>query len=544
MAMGVPMTVEQCKSVRDFKSLAVRAEQKDAECGEDVAIFLEHDAPITYGAIFAEAMALAAGLHRLGLGKGDVVSFQLPNWRETVAIDIACCWLGIVLNPIVPIYRSNEVQHILEDCGAKAIFIPENYRNFDYREMIAEMRQSLPLLEHVILVRPANGSPVDNVSYASLVEDVGNRPSPNVPEQAPILPDDIKLIMYTSGTTGRAKAVHHSHSSLAHAIFNGVDGWQLGVDDIMLMPSPVTHITGYANGIELPFVSSAKAAFMERWNVDDAMSYITRINATFCVSATPFLQELVEKAKTTQQRLPSLRGFACGGAAVPPSLITGTREVLENCRAFRVYGCTEAPLISVGFIAEDELSLAANTDGKIYNWDVKIVDENNQILSQGCDGEIIVKGPAMMTGYGEEGQTAQSIDAQGYFHTGDIGHITPEGAIVITDRKKDIIIRGGENLSAREIEDVLYKHPLVLEAAVVSMPHERLGEGVCALLVTRDGSEPPLSELIPFFQSVKLAKQKWPERVEYRLEMPKTASGKIKKDVLRKEVVGNLMAKA
>lgn len=542
--MGKPMSVAQHKSIRDFKSFAVRAEEKATECGDDIAIFLEHDAPIRYGSIFSEAMALAAGLQRLGLGKGDVLSFQLPNWRETVAIDIACCWLGVVLNPIVPIYRANEVQHILADCGAKAIFIPDSYRNFDYQEMIAEMKQSLPLLEHVILVRTADESFGDNISYASLIHSVQNAAGQGIPERVEILPSDTKLIMYTSGTTGRAKAVYHSHDSLAHAIFNGVDGWHLGEDDIMLMPSPVTHITGYANGIELPFLSDAKAAFMERWNVDDAMSYITRINATFCVSATPFLQELVEKSKSTRQRLPSLRGFACGGAAVPPNLITATRDVLENCRAFRVYGCTEAPLISVGFIGDDELSLAANTDGRIYNWDVKIIDEQGGELALGGDGEIIVKGPAMMKGYGEAEQTAESVDSHGYFHTGDIGHITPEGAIVITDRKKDIIIRGGENLSAREIEDVLYKHPLVLEAAVVSMPHERLGEGVCALLVTRDGSEPSLSDLIPFFQQVKLAKQKWPERVEYRLDMPKTASGKIKKDVLRKEVVSHLAKNA
>ncbi len=533
--VDLPMAVEQRKSlVREFRSLADRALERAAKRGDETAIYLEHDSAISYGAIFTEAMALASGLNRLGFVKGDVLSFQLPNWRETVAIDIACCWLGLVLNPIVPIYRDNEVRHILADCRAKAIFIPDSYRNFNYAEMIAELKSELPLLEQVIIVR-GDATRAAECSYASLVNETGAYPA-----QAAIAPDDTKIIMYTSGTTGKAKAVYHSHSSLAHAIFNGVDGWGLAEGDIMLMPSPVTHITGYANGIELPFFSEAKAAFMERWNVDAAVAYIERIKATFCVSATPFLQELVEKAKSSGCRLHSLRAFACGGAAVPPSLITTTRDVLENCRAFRVYGCTEAPLISVGFIGEDELLLAANTDGRVFNWDVKIIDDNNDELGLGCDGEVIVKGPAMMAGYGEESQTAQSVDSHGYFHTGDIGHLTPEGAIVITDRKKDIIIRGGENLSAREIEDVLYKHPLVLEAAVVAMPHARLGEGVCALLVTRDGTKPSLAELIPFFQQVKLAKQKWPERVEYRTEMPKTPSGKIKKDILRKEVVQNL----
>ena len=304
----------------------------------------------------------------------------------------------------------------------------------------------------------------------------------------------------------------------------------------MLMPSPVTHITGFANGIEQAFISDCKAAFMERWDVNNAVAYIEKVGATGCVSATPFLQELVEKAKNDSLDLPSLRFFACGGASVPPNLITDAHSALANCRAFRVYGCTEAPLITVGFVKPEEEMLAATTDGRINNWDVIIADDNGKPLAQGLDGEILVKGPAMMLGYGEEEQTRQAIDDRGYFYTGDIGHITGQGAIVITDRKKDIIIRGGENISAREIEDVLHQHPLISEAAVVAMPHERLGEGVCALLVTRNSVQLDLAELQLFLERSGLAKQKWPQRLEMRDELEKTASGKVRKDVLRQTV--------
>ncbi|NHN39248.1 AMP-binding protein [Pseudomaricurvus alcaniphilus] len=513
------------------KSLAEYAAALAATRPDDIAIYLEDAEPIRYGSIFTEAMSLAASLADLGLKAGDVVSFQLPNWRETVALDIAATWLGLVVNPVIPIYRDRELAFILADSRARCLFIPGTYRKFDYPAMIQRLQPQLPELEFVVTVRDEEKRD-GTLAYEALIQA---DPSAAPARQA-IAGDSVKLIMYTSGTTGRAKAVRHSHNSLARAIDNGVEGWGLGEGDVMLMPSPVTHVTGFANGIELPFLSGCKTAFMERWDVDQAVAYIARVKATGCVSATPFLQELVDKAERESLRLPSLRFFACGGASVPPTLIQRAHRVLENCRAFRVYGCTEAPLVTVGFIKPEEELLAGTTDGRIHNWDVVVVDDDGKPVAAGEDGELLVKGPAMMLGYGEEEQTREAVDANGYFHTGDIGHITPERAIVITDRKKDIIIRGGENLSAREIEDVLHQHELINEVAVVSMPHERLGEGVCAFVVTRDQAPLSLAQLRPFLEQRGLARQKWPERVEQVEELQKTASGKVRKDILRQQI--------
>ena len=517
------------------KNLADYAQEKAFNTPEAVAIYLETGEHITFGSIFKEAMALAASLSKLGLNAGDVISFQLPNWREAVAIDIAAVWLGLVVNPVIPIYRDHELAFILADSRCRCLFIPGVYRGYDFPEMIERLSPELPDLAYVITVRDQErreGASGDMLRYESLVEQRGE----SVPAKQPTDMSAVKVVMYTSGTTGRAKAVRHSHQSLARAIDNGVEGWHLADGDVMLMPSPVTHITGFANGIEQAFISDCKTAFMERWDVDLAVSYIERVGATGCVSATPFLQELVEKARRDSLALPTLRFFACGGASVPPTLITDAHEVFANCRAFRVYGCTEAPLISVGFMQPDEESLAATTDGRINNWNVLIVDDEGQSLAQGEDGEILVKGPALMLGYGEEQQTRQAINNQGYFATGDIGHITPEGAIVITDRKKDIIIRGGENISAREIEDVLHRHDMISEAAVVAIPHARLGEGVCAVLVMRHSATLSMAELQAFLQEAGLAKQKWHERIELSDEWQKTASGKVRKDVLRQQV--------
>lgn len=511
-------------------TLAQCAQLKAQQTPDEIAIYLEDGEHIRYGSIFEEAMSLASALKTAGLKAGDVISFQLPNWREAVAVDIAASWLGLVVNPVIPIYRDRELAFLLADCRAKCLFIPGVYRRFDFPEMIQRLKPQLPDLELVITVR-GEGSDDYMVTYDRFLETGSDTPVCHEGQ-----PDDLKMIMYTSGTTGRAKAVRHSNRSLRRAIFNGVEGWKLQRGDIMLMPSPVTHVTGFANGIELPFLCDCKSALMERWDVNLAIDYIERVNATGCVSATPFLQELVDKAREDQLALPSLRFFACGGASVPPSLIRSAYEVMENCRAFRVYGCTEAPLVTVGFIEDGEMELAATTDGRILNWEVKIVDDDGNALTQGADGEILVRGEAMMLGYGEEAQTRGSVDSEGFFHTGDIGHITAEGAIVITDRKKDIIIRGGENLSAREIEDVLHQHPRISEAAVVAMPHERLGEGVCAVLVLRDSEGLSLEDLKPYLAESGLAKQKWPEKVEVVTELLKTASGKVRKDVLRQQI--------
>ncbi|MFA7555939.1 MAG: AMP-binding protein [Spongiibacteraceae bacterium] len=513
------------------KTLADYALAKATDKPDDIAIYLEDEAPITYGDIFAEAMALASSLTEMGLQQGDVISFQLPNWRETVAIDIAACWLGLIVNPIIPIYRDKELGFILSDAKTRLVFIPSEYRKFDFAQMLERLKSQLPNLEHIVTVR-GDSSNTQLERYENLTQSS----SLKQPKKATVDPDSVKLIMYTSGTTGQPKAVKHSHNSLSRAIDNGAEGWKLNADDLMLMPSPVTHVTGFANGIELPFLTDTKSALMERWDVSQAVAYIERVGATACVSATPFLQELVAKAESEKIGLPSLRFFACGGASVPPGLIYDTHRVLDNCRAFRVYGCTEAPLVTVGFIEGEDEEFAATTDGRILNWDVSIIDDAGKEVEAGCDGEILVKSAALMLGYGEQKQTADAIDNNGYFHTGDIGHITPQGAIVITDRKKDIIIRGGENISAREIEDVLYLHEDILEVAAVAMPHERLGESVCAFLVTRNNVNLQLEDLLALLNSSGLAKQKWPELIKIKHEMPMTSSGKIRKDVLRNEL--------
>ena len=513
------------------QTIASAAWQKAAETPDDIAIYLEEGPHITYGDITQEALRLVTGLRKLGLEEGDVISFQLPNWRESVVLDIAASAMGLIVNPIIPIYRDRELRFILADAGTRLIYIPEQIRSLEFPSMIASLRADLPALEHVVTVR-AEGDYEDMLRYENLIDEEAADIS-----SLPIVdPNSIKAILYTSGTTGSPKAVLHSHNTLTRVIQHSLDFWGMDENDVMLMPSPVTHITGYGSGMVLPFLTPVKSALMARWDADAAVEFIQRVGATASVGATPFLVELLNAAERHNTGLPSMRLFACGGAAVPPQVVNRAYEVLDNCKAFRVYGSTEAPVITQGFVADGDQQLAAETDGKIYGYEVKILDEERRELGLGEDGEIAARGAGMMLGYADPEQNAQAHDDEGFFFTGDIGQRTADDAILITDRKKDIIIRGGENISAKEVEDVLHDHPKIGEAAVLSMPHERLGEGVCAYIVPAAGELPTLAEVAAFADAAGLARQKIPEHIEVVSELPRTASGKVRKDVLRRSI--------
>lgn len=510
-------------AIWDERTIAQQAEALAQEDSGFVCL-IDGEVSLTRAQVVGEAEALAAALQGRGLRAGDVIAFQLPNWHEAMIINLAAAMSGLVVNPIVPIYRDHEVSQMLADCCASAVFVPTTFRKFDYTAMAQRVAADLPSLEHVFTVR-GNG-PDD---YAALVAE-GRGANFERPQVDPL---GVKMVLYTSGTTGRPKGVLHSHTSLAHILRASAAYWGLKAGEATLMPSPVTHISGYANGLEAPFVCGTRTVLMESWDASQAMELIARHDLVGTVAATPFLVELAAAARAAGNPLPSFRFFACGGAAVPSDLIPAANAAFANCKAFRVFGASEVPLVSFGWPRDERL--AATTDGAIVDYEVRIVDAEDQDLPDGAEGEILARGPAMLLGYADAVQTQEAITTDGFFRTGDLGVRSPEGAITITGRKKDLIIRGGENISAKEIEDVLHAHPLVREAAVVAMPHERLGEGVCAYVVTGEDAPSP-AMLAEHVAASGLARQKTPERFEFRADLPRTASGKVRKDLLREEI--------
>ncbi|NBC38097.1 AMP-binding protein [Novosphingobium sp. FSY-8] len=522
-SVPAPHQAEFAKSdVWQRETIADLAQARAARTPDAVA-FVDGVGTLTFAQLWQDAGALAAGLAARGLVAGDVVAFQLPNWREAAVLNLACAIAGLVVNPIVPIYRDAEIRQMMGDCRARAIFVPAAFRNVDYVGMAQRAAEVLPDLRHVFTVR---GQGDDD--YAALLAAGQGVAVP----RADVDPFGVKMVLYTSGTTGKPKGVLHSHATLNRVIGRSAAHWGVGDGDAMLMPSPVTHVSGYANGLEMPLVAGTLTVLMEAWNAADALALINRHQVAGTVAATPFLVELAGAAQAAGDRLPSLRFFACGGAAVAPDLIIQARAAFAHCAPFRVFGSSEVPLVTYGWPTNPEL--AASTDGQIVDYAVRIVDGDDRDLPDGQEGEILAHGPAMMLGYTDAAATAEAIDSQGYFRTGDLGVRDVHGAITITGRKKDLIIRGGENISATEIEIVLLSHPAVSDAAVVAMPHERLGEGVCAYVIV--GADVTVGDLVAHVAASGMAKQKIPERFEFVAEFPRTASGKVRKDVLRASI--------
>lgn len=476
---------------------------------------------VSFAELDAMARALAGWFEAQGLRPGDVVAFQLPNWHETAAVAVATSLLGLVCLPVIPIYREAEVRFILEASRARVFLTPETFRGYDHAALAARMAEALPGL-----VTLALRSPASEQTWKHPPHEGAGRGRADLPW----------MLMYTSGTTGRPKGVVHSVQSLDSECGHVAAWWDLRPGrDVTLMPSPVTHVTGFLYGLMMPMTHGIPAVLMDRWDAARALELIAREKVTFTCSATPFLRELLDAAEATGQELATLRVFACGGAPVPPDLIRMARARHPGLNACRVYGSTEAPTVSLGVAGLDDSETAATTEGHVVGHELRLLAEDGTPLPPGSEGEIAVRGPEMCRGYLDPTDHAAAFDAEGFFRTGDMGVLDAAGRLTITGRRKDLIIRGGENLSPKEIEDALHRHPRIREAAVVAMPHPRLGETCCAVIVA-DSPAPDVAALSAFLKEQGLAMQKHPERVEVVAELPRTASGKVQKFLLRERL--------
>jgi acyl-CoA synthetase (AMP-forming)/AMP-acid ligase II len=482
---------------------------------------------VNAGELYTRAQHVAGWFIAQGLKAGDVVSFQLPNWWEAAVINIAAAMIGVVVNPIVPINRDAEVGYMLEESRSRVVFIPETFRKFDYAAMMRRLLPDLSLSPVVVIVRAeANGL----VSF----DDILASGAPlDFPQE--VDPDAVKLLMYTSGTTGRPKGVLHSHNSINADSAKMKPAMDLTEKDITFSPSPVTHVSGYLWALNMPFYGNIPAVMVDSWEPERAFDLIQKHGCTFALGATPFLQDLVTISRRRGVGLDTLRYYLCGGAAVPPSLIYEAAELWPNCIPWRNFGATEVPTMTSGPKSRDDLRLGAETDGRLYRVEVKIVDAvTGAPVASGEEGEILVREPSMALGYARAEDNDAAYDDEGYFRMGDLVRLVDEDHVLCTGRKKDLIIRAGENISAKEIEDILFASPRIEDVAVVSMPSRKTGEAICAFIVAAGDDAPTFAYISALVQEAGLARQKTPEHVQIIEELPKTAAGKIRKDVLRK----------
>lgn len=451
-----------------------------------------------------QATALARAM-RARMPIGSVVSFMLPNWYEAAVIYLAATLAGMVVNPILPSLRDHELRFMLGDAGSRMVFIPGEFGTHDYPAMLDRVVAQMDSPPEVVVVR--SGRP--------LIDE----PPPTI-ELPALDPDAVRMILYTSGTAGYPKGVLHSHNSI-HALIRQIGHyWQVQPGDTFLVPSPIAHIGGSIYAFECPLLLGTTAVLMERWRADDAVQLIAREHCTHIAGATPFLDQLLIAAERAGTRLPELKVFICGGASVPPSLIRSAAGHFARAIVTRVYGSTEVPVTTIG--APLDVDHAADTDGRAGFAEIEL-----------CDGEIHARGPQMLVGYLHPEDEVDAFDADGRFRTGDLGRWVDDDYLVVTGRAKDIIIRNGENIAPKEIEDVLVGHPGVAEIAVVGLPDARTGERACAVIVPRKLPGPDVASLRDFLQERGVARFKTPEQVVIWTELPRNDAGKVLKHQIK-----------
>jgi cyclohexanecarboxylate-CoA ligase len=486
---------------------------------------VEGDVRLDFATLAERATHLSGGLGRLGVVAGDPVAFQLPNWWETLIVLLAIAHRGAVAVPVLPILREREVEFILAESEARVLFVPGQLRDCDHRALAAAVRPRLPRLEHVVVVRDEPTS--DAVAWADVAAGPAGSGAPWSDASA------IALLIYTSGTTAAPKGVLHSHETLLAEARSLGPVHALGPGDTVLMPSPLTHVSGIAHVLLAPAALGTTAVLMPRWDPGAALELIAAERVTYMVGAPTFLRDLARHPALDPARVESFRLFSCGGADVDPALVREAAARLR-CVAKRVYGSTEFPTIATT-TPDDPPSRCIDSEGRpIGAVRIRLVDDDDRDAPAGVEGEILARGPECFLGYRDPSLNADTFTADGWFRTGDLGTLDADGWLRITGRKKDIIIRKGENISARELEELLATHPSAAEVAVVGTPDPVAGEVACAVLRLRAGAPAPtLAELSAHLLACGLSKRKLPERLELVEAFPRTESGKIQKRVLR-----------
>jgi acyl-CoA synthetase (AMP-forming)/AMP-acid ligase II len=524
-------TAQQYRSAGPWRnSTLVDAARAAVREAPGAVLLIEGERRLTRAETWDGALRLAAFFRSRGLRPGDVVAFQLPNWVETAMIALAARMTGLVINPIPPIYREAELSYILKDCGAKLIFTPQVFRKQDHRAMVEALRADLPALRDVVVVR---GDGTADLSFADALAL-----EPAVEGDLPAVdPAAVMMVMYTSGTTGRPKGVLHTHYSFDYRVRAMGEVWDIGPRDVVFMPSPVTHITGAFWAFDMPWVRGSSSVLVDVWSPDDAIGLIQGNGCTVSGGATPFLQQLLDVGRSNPEALASLRLFFCGGTTVSPDLVRTASETFPHCLFFRAYGSTEMTTTTIGIRSRAQAVMGAETDGEVIApTQVRIVDPAGDAdAPRGEEGEIVARGPEQFAGYLHPQDNDGCFDEAGFFRMGDLGRWVDGNYLVITGRKKDIIIRSGENISPKEVEDVLFNHPGIVEAAIVAMPSRTTGEAGCAFVIPRGDAAIDLAEIRRFLTEAGLARQKFPERLVIVDDLPRVPSGKVRKDELRRQ---------
>jgi acyl-CoA synthetase (AMP-forming)/AMP-acid ligase II len=501
-ALGARAEAFRRAGLWDDTTLAGQVADRAASSPDTVAV-VDAGGRHTYGELAGDAARLAAWLRRAGVQRGDVVSVQLPNRYEAVVSAVAVLSIPGVLNPLLPNYRHREVAHVFSTARPAAIITPDVHHGFDHRVMVDEVAASTG-------VQPVHVVVGDGVSrFADAVADG---------ELGRGDPTAVSELIFTSGTEATPKAIMHTEETAGFSVRVAYDDLGLTPDDVVWMPSPVGHSTGFNYGVRFALHHGLKLVLQDTWDGDAAARLVQAEGCSYTLAATTFLQDLVGAAHRAGVKLTSLRYFGCGGAPVPPELVRAAEE--RGIGVLRLYGSTEV-LVGTWNRPDSPWAKKTDTDGRAMSHvELKVSD----------DGELFTRGPNTCVGFFDDPErTAATFDADGWVRSGDLVTIDDDGYLTVVGRKKEIIIRGGMNIAPREIEELLVAFPEVRRAAVIGLPDERLGERMCACVVLETGAVLDLATVVERLEATGLAKFKLPQRLEVLDALPTTASGKVQK---------------
>ena len=515
-------------------SLADYWQQTARAMPDKIAVVDNHGASYTYSALDHAASCLANWMLAKGIESGDRIAFQLPGWCEFTVIYLACLKIGAVSVPLLPSWREAELVWVLNKCQAKMFFAPTLFKQTRPVDLILPLQNQLPQLQQIVGVdklAPATSS----LSLSQIIAD-------NTPLTTAITThgDELAAVLFTSGTEGLPKGVMLTHNNILASERAYCARLNLTWQDVFMMPAPLGHATGFLHGVTAPFLIGARSVLLDIFTPDACLALLEQQRCTCMLGATPFVYDLLNLLEKQPADLSALRFFLCGGTTIPKKVARECQQ--RGIKLLSVYGSTESSPHAVVNL-DDPLSRFMHTDGyAAAGVEIKVVDDARKTLPPGCEGEEASRGPNVFMGYFDEPElTARALDEEGWYYSGDLCRIDEAGYIKITGRKKDIIVRGGENISSREVEDILLQHPKIHDACVVAMPDERLGERSCAYVVLKAPHHSlSLEEVVAFFSRKRVAKYKYPEHIVVIEKLPRTASGKIQKFLLRKDIMRRL----
>jgi len=476
---------------------------------------------ISLSEVVARGERLAGGLDRLGLRQGDVIAVQLPACVEWILLCVAVARIGGVLLPAIPSLGARDLGFILKESSARMLVTRPSWRGVPCADLVAEAGDLPPSMQHLV----TGVAPDRRVIGWDAIE--GETPPANEPA---IRPDDVALLLYTSGTTSDPKGALHSQAAVlaeVRSVKAFKAQWPAGPT---LSPWPPGHMAGTLSMLRF-LINASPTVLLEKWDAERCAALI-ETEQVIATTTTPFhLASLLDAADRTDHDISSLKDIQCGSAPVSPALVE--RCAVRGLTTYRSYGSTEHPTVTYGSIF-DPLEKRLTTEGRLMpGVELRTCDDDGILLPLGAEGEIVTRGPDMFSGYVKASLDSEAFLPGGWYRTGDIGCLDDEGYLIITDRKKDIIIRGGENISSREVEDVLGAHPDIAEASVVAAKDIRMGEIVCAFIVERPGRSVALADLASFFAAQGLARHKTPERLVKVGALPRNPTGKVLKAELR-----------